>query len=112
MSKIKPASCVSNVVKIGSFPVDATVLSQGVAPSSGLALIEEDNVTYITSNASDIHDVIAQVTNLIQLVSDTLTAIGSGMTGPTTAPPATLPTSIVNLATIKSTLSVMKDNLK
>ncbi len=112
MSKILPATCVGGVVKIEDKPVTATILSQGTKSSSGAALMEEESVTYVASNASDIKDLISQLTDLIQLVSDTFTAIGSGMTGPTTAPPGTLPTSITQLAAIKSLLTTMKDNLK
>ncbi len=113
MSKILDASCVAQIVTVDGKPVaTALIQSQGTKSSDGVLLMEGDKQTYVTSNASDIKDLISQVTDLIQLVSDTFTAIGTGMTGPTTAPPGTLPTSITQLATIKSLLTVMKENLK
>ncbi len=112
MSQILNASCIANVVTVEGKPVHANILSEGVKASTGLALIESDNVNYVTSNASDIKDLISSLTTLIQLVSDTFTAIGTGMTGPTTAPPASLPASIVALALIKTTLTTMGNTLK
>ncbi len=113
MSRIFDAECLANIVKIEGKPVTpATVLSQGVKSSTGVALMQGDKIHYVTSNATDIKDLISQLTDLIQLVSDTFAAIGTGMTGPTTAPPASLPTSITQLALVKTTLTTMKDNLK
>lgn len=112
MSRALDATCESGAVKIQGKVVTATILSQGTKSSDGLAILEADKVTYVTSNASDIKDLISQLTSLIQLVSDTFSSIGTGMTGVTTAPPPTLPAAITQLAAMKSTLDTMKDNLK
>ncbi len=112
MSKILKASCLTNVVKVEGKSVQATVLSQGVKASDGIFVLDESEGTYVTSNASDINDILAQLSTLIQTVSDTFTAIGTGMTGPTTAPPVSLPTKITALATIKTALDAIKDHLK
>jgi hypothetical protein len=112
LSKILPASCVGSIVTVEGKPVQAAILSQGIKSSDGVALFEENEISYVTSNATDIKDLITKVTDLIQLASDTFTAIGTGMTGPTTAPPGTLPTSITQLATLKTALTLMKENLK
>lgn len=112
MSRILPATCSAGVVQVENKPVTATILSQGVKQSSGVALLEKDTLTYVASNASDIADLISQLTSLVQLLSDTLTAIGTGMTGSSTAPPPSLPTSITSLATVKTQLTAMGNNLK
>ncbi len=113
MSKMIDGTCSAHVVTADGIAVEGVeVLSQGTKSSTGVVLLQEDKAKYITSNATDIHDLIAQLSDLIQLVSDTFSAIGTGMTGPTTAPPASLPASITQLATMKAALTAMKDNLK
>lgn len=113
MSRIFEATCEANVVKIGGKPVDNTVvLSEGVAASTGVGLMQGDEMHYIAKTSGDLKTVIGKVSDLIQLLSDTLTAIGTGMTGPTTAPPGSLPTSITQLATMKTALNTLKDNLR
>ncbi len=112
MSRILDATCENNIVKVEGKTVTATILSQGKKASTGVALLQGDKLSYVTANSSDLHDLIVKLSSLVQLLSDTLSAIGTGMTGPTTAPPGTLPTSITQLATAKSELDTMKDNLK
>ncbi len=113
MSKILEATCVAGLVKIDGLPItDATVLSQGTKASTGAALLDEDKCTYVASNATDIADLITKLSDLVQLVSDTFSSIGAGMTGPTTAPPPTLPAAIVQLALIKTQLTAQGSNLK
>ena len=113
MSKILDASCQALIVTVDGEPVPTAVIqSQGIKSSTGLLFMDGEKHTYVTSNASDISDLISDISDLIQLISDTFTAIGTGMTGPTTAPPATLPASITQLALIKTALNLMKENLK
>lgn len=110
--KFIDASCQNNQVTADGKVVPAEILSQGKKSSTGVMLMDEDKRAYLTSNATDIADLITKLESLVQLISDTFSAIGSGMTGPTTAPPGSLPTSITQLATIKSQLDTMKVNLK
>ena len=112
MAKFIDATCVNNQVTAYGKPVQAEILSQGKKSSSGIMVMEDSRRAYVTSNATDIADLITKLSSLVQLVSDTFSAIGSGMTGPTTAPPGSLPTSISQLATIKSDLDTLKVNLK
>ncbi len=66
MSKILPATCEAGIVTIeGHVITPATVISQGVKSSSGVALIEQDVVSYLTSNASDIKDLIQSVCSIL-----------------------------------------------
>ena len=112
MSKKLIASCEGGKVTIEDLEIVATILSEGVAQSSGIALVEQDVVTYLTSNASDIKLLITKSLDAIEKIANVLTAIGGGMTGPTTAPPPTLATDVAAITAIATELSQLKDNLK
>lgn len=112
MSKILSATCVNNEVTIEGQKVESTILSQGKAQSSGKALIEGSEVTYVTSNASDVAQTIEKVCEMIDAIALILTSIGSGMTGPETAPPGTLATDVAQLQLKSTELLALKDNLK
>lgn len=128
MSKILDATCDASgkVTADGAIVPEATVLSEGKQASSGVLLIEEDRARYITSSATDIKTTIEKtITCLTDLssalteIATALTSIGAGMTGPTTAPPPTLPTAVTNItskvsaiATTKSELEQLKGALK
>ena len=127
MSKILDATCQNNVVTSEGVTVaDTTVLSKGIAKSSGQLFLEEDKATYITSNATDIETTLAKVSTLIQSTKDaldkialTLTSIGAGMTGPTTAPPPSLAADVLvinaktaELGATKTEVETLKGNLK
>lgn len=107
MSKILPASCTANVVKIENKPVTATVLSQGVKASTGAALVEEDVVTYITSNATDIKDLITNLGDVVDKIITIVTGLDGG--APT---PGTQAANIALLSTLKATMIAQKDMLK
>lgn len=113
MSKILSASCENNEVTIEGQKVSpATILSQGKAASQGAALLEEDKVVYITSNATDLAQTIQKACEMIQDIALMFTSIASGMTGPTTAPPGSLPVDVANLQAKANQLLALKDNLK
>ncbi len=76
-------------------------------PSTGLALIEHDKVNYITSNATDIKDLI---TNIGTLVDQIVVAL-SGIDALTTSP-GTNAASIALVSTLKATLVAQKELLK
>ncbi len=127
MSKALAATCVGSVVSVGGIPVSvATIFSKGVAQSSGVAFLDEDKAFYFANTAPDLETTLTQVVNAldqavtaINKVADTLTAIGGGMTGPTTAPPPTLITNVaaitaatVQITTAKTALNTLKGSLK
>lgn len=112
MSKVLPASCVNNKVTVEGKEVEATILSQGKASSTGIVIIEDDKVTYIALNTTDLATTIEKACEMIQDISLILTSIGSGMTGPTTAPPPTLPVDVANLQAKAAQLDALKENLK
>lgn len=113
MSKILAASCVDNKVTVEGKEIEgAIILSQGKASSTGIVIIEEDKVTYIAMNTTDLATTIDKTVELINAIAPILTAIGAGMTGPMTAPPPTLAADVAQLQTKASELLQLKDNLK
>jgi hypothetical protein len=127
MSKVLPASCVGGIVTAELFPVaSAEVLSDGSGPSTGFLVLDEEEAFYVTSNASDLkttlEKVISALNDAASALSNTasaLTSIGAGMTGPTTAPPPTLPATVALISTSATSiqaataqLTVLKGVLK
>jgi hypothetical protein len=128
MSKALAASCTAaGVVMAEGVPVPAAeVLSAGQAASTGLLIIDGDKAWYFPSSAADISATITQTMAVIDKLNavitqlgTTLTSIGAGMTGPTTAPPPTLPTDVIalnlkvtELTAIKTQLDVLKGGLQ
>lgn len=128
MSKLLEATCdASGVVTAEGVTVPAAeVLSEGKQASAGLLLLEGDKAIYLPSSATDIKTTIEKLITVIDKVSDAVTktstmftAVYSGMTGPTTAPPGTGPTDVValtgyvtELAAVKTELNTLKGALK
>lgn len=107
MSKILSATCENGIVKIEGKTVTATVLSQGKKASSGLGVIEKNQVTYLPSNASDIKDLIASLETIIGKIGDIATNLDA-----VTTTPGSASALITELATLKTNLGATKDNLK
>lgn len=114
MSKILSATCNASgqVTADGVQVVGAIVLSEGKQASSGLAVMDGDKVWYLTSSATDIKTTIEKTADALTKIANMLTAIGAGMTGPTTAPPGTLPTDVAALQTVVTELNALKGALK
>lgn len=117
MSKILDATCnPAGIVTSESVPVPAaTVMSEGKQQSTGIMIMDKDKAWYLTSNATDIKTTIEKVnaalddlTAALTTISNILTAIGAGMTGPTTAPPPTLVTDVAQITTKVSSISATK----
>ncbi len=107
MSKILPASCVASLVTVGGKPIQALILSQGIKSSNGLALLEESEASYVTSNASDIHDLIVSLVAIIEKISLIATGLDAN-----TVVTGTQAANITALGVLKTTLNATKDNLK
>lgn len=113
MSKIRKASCVSDIVSIDSkVVIGAEIFSDGMGESEGLLIQDEVNTFYFASNASDIKTLLTKLIDIVGKTNAILTNIGLGMTGPTTAPPPTLAADLLAIDAIKSELNILKENLK
>ena len=127
MSNVRAATIQSGEVKVGSLPVaDAVILSQGLGDSSGVLVIQGGLSYYIAKTSPDLDstiqktmDALEDLASVLNKIATTLTSIGAGMTGPTTAPPPTLAVdvaSIVSKATeitaTRTALNTLKGALK
>ena len=114
MSKVLAATCnATGVVSAeGAQVLDAIVLSAGKQSSSGVLIIEKDGAWYVCSSATDIKSTIEKTADAITKIANLLTAIGAGMTGPTTAPPPTIATDIVAINAVVTQLNTLKEALK
>ncbi len=113
MSKILEASCVANTVTVDDLPVlTAQILSEGVGESEGVMLMQGDKQYYIAKISPDLKTTIEKLSDLIVKLVPIITAIGSGMTGPTTAPPPTLAVDLAELTAINVELTTLKSMLK
>jgi hypothetical protein len=112
-AKALPATCLSSVVTAMGFAVTpVTILSEGKGQSSGVLIMDGEQAFYIASNAGDLKTTLEKVASALTEIATTLTAIGAGMTGPTTAPPPTLPTSVTAINAVVTQLNALKEVLK
>jgi len=127
VSNAVAATVQSGVVKVGTLSVsDAIILSEGLGNSSGLLIMQGGVSYYLTKNSPDLKstiektmDALEDLASVLNTIATTLTSIGAGMTGPTTAPPPTLAAdvaSIVSKATeitaTRTALNTLKGALK
>lgn len=121
MSKILAATCsATGIVSADGVTVPAAVkMGQGAQSSSGLLIMDGDKAYYLPSETfSDLVTTILHIIDLITATAEgvtqiatTLTSIGAGMTGPTTAPPPTLATDVAIIGTKVTLLNATKSQL-
>ncbi len=133
MSKILPAICVAQIVTTEpivslyqpslpmppilptpAFPLlGAVILSQGIGPSTGVAVIDEDNSFYIADISGDLKTLLEKVISLLTNLTTALTLIDAKPTGGTgSAPTPVAATNITNLTTIAGELTALEAILK
>lgn len=108
MAKVLDAECQNGIVRVDGMEVDpALILSEGTKDSTGIALIDGPEVTYITSNASDIKETIEELTGILNQVITVLTGLDGA-----TDPAGTQAASIASLEVLKSQFEARKDSIK
>jgi len=123
MSKALPAECSNGIVTVGGLPIpNTTILSKGIGSTNGLAVLDEETKTYIPDTTPDLETTLTNLSSsldtlntTIQKIANMFTAVAAAMTGPTTAPPPTLPADVVLLTTYAAQISATKtqvDQLK
>jgi len=112
MSKVLEATCLANTVTSGGVPVEAAVMSEGVGQSDGLLVLDKDEAYYLAKTSPDLKTTLEKLVSSLTKVTEVLTNIGAGMTGPTTAPPPTLAADVTEINTTIAELSTLKDNLR
>ncbi len=116
MSKIFEAECEDGEVTIPEIDdalcPEASIVSEGVGASTGFLLISQGKKIYLAKISPDLKTAIDKAASALSTIASTLTSIGAGMTGPTTAPPPTLAASVSSINAVVSELNTLKDNLK
>ncbi len=81
MSKFVSATCEGGVVTADGVSVaSVTILGEGVGPSSGVLVIDEDQLTYIPKTSPDLDGTLEKVIDALQAASDGLGSASSGLT--------------------------------
>lgn len=120
MSKILVASANAQgkVTCEGVLIPEAVILTAGKQASTGLLYIEGEKAYYIPPITSDIASTIDKtakaledIVEAIQKIASTLTSIGGGMSGSTTAPPPTLAADVTIINNKASEISALKSEL-
>lgn len=109
MSKILDATCSAAgvVTAEGQTVLAATVLSEGKKASSGVLLLEGQKARYLTSNATDIKDLITKVVEIVNQIATIATGLDAASNSPGGQTAA-----IATLQTLKTTLDATKEQLK
>lgn len=86
MSKALPASCVGGIVTAGGVPVPAAdILSEGVGPSEGVLILDEDEAKYIAKTSPDLKATLEQLISALDKTVEALGKASSALTGLDTA---------------------------
>lgn len=95
------------------------MLSAGVESSEGIVILDGTQAYYVASSAQDLSTTLEQIIGALDdiastftTISTTLTSIGGGMTGPTTAPPPTLPTDVLSITAKVTEIQAAKTALE
>ena len=117
MSKALEATCVAGVVTSEGVPVpDTTILSEGVAASEGLLILDEDKKTYIPKTSPDLKETLDKIVSVLGQISSALSALDtagfliSATMGVPSPPVAASEISAID--TLQSELEDLKDNLR
>ncbi len=124
MSKMIDATCEGGVVTADGVPVDAAViLSEGVASSEGILILDEDLAKYVTSNALDLKETLDKIASSLEKIASALSAIdGAGyiisVSGGAMAPAIGVPSppvatsDIAAINSLKSEIETLMENLR
>lgn len=113
MAKVLEASCENGIVTLEGQQIEVDLLlSEGVAPSTGVLIIDGAKTYYVARTSPDLKSSLETITEAINSIADIFTAIGAGMTGPTTAPPGTLAADVTELQALATELEDLGEALK
>ena len=109
MSKIIDATCSDDgVVTSEGFEIsNALILSEGTKESEGVLLLQANKPTYITSNASDIKELIESLVEIINQIATILSGLDAVSTSP-----GSVTSMITQLQNLKTEFEQTKDSLK
>lgn len=108
MSKILAATCQDGVVSVGSLPVEGTtILSEGVAPSSGVLLLQGANKTYIPKTTPDLKSTLETIASALGDIASALSTIDAKPVGGSGSAPA--PGAAGNIAAITTAQAELEE---
>ncbi len=106
MSKVISATCAAGVVTADGLPVTgAVILSEGVAPSAGVLLMQGESHYFVAKTSPDLKTVIGHLNTILTNLVTVLTSHDGGLGSTQTA-------TIALIATANTTLTTLKENLK
>jgi hypothetical protein len=113
LAKVLEATCEDGIVTLEGQEIEVDLLlSEGVAPSQGVLIIDGNKTYYVARTSPDLKSSLETLTEAINSIADVLTAIGAGMTGPTTAPPGTLAADVTAIQALATELEDLGESLK
>lgn len=123
MSKVIEATCVGGVVTAEGVPIpSADILSEGVAQSDGILILDEDDAKYVAKTSPDLKETLEKLSAALDNIASALSAIdGAGYIISVTGGPSPVvaipspPVATGDIASInsaKSAIDLFKENLK
>src|SRR4051812_40719772 len=112
MSRVLEATCVAGVVTADGVLVPAAdILSEGVAASEGVLILDEDRAKYLAKTSSDLKSTLDKIATALTTLVTALTAIDAKPVGP--LPPAPVAAaSILQLTALQVEVTLLKETLK
>lgn len=108
MSKAIPATCQASIVTASGSPVpSATILSEGIAPSEGVLILDGEEAVYLANTAEDLKTAIDTLSQRLTDIATILTALDA-----VTVSPGTNAASIAALIVNINLFALTKDLLK
>lgn len=83
MSKVLAAQCVAGMVTAGVPPLPlptATILCQGVGPSTGFVILDEGDAYYVALTTPDVASVLTSLSSTMEQVTTALTQAATAIT--------------------------------
>lgn len=113
MTKILEASCVAGVVQVGSLPIaGATILSEGVASSEGILILQGgDGKFYVAKTSPDLKTTLEKVASALTQIAAALTILDGKPLGTLTPVPGAA-TQIAAITSLQTEVAVLKEMLK
>lgn len=114
MPRVLNATCVAGAVTSGSGVVSGvTILSGGVASSSGYLIIDQDRKYYVANTHLDLKTTLDKIASALTQIATALTTIDAKPVGGSGSAPAPGAASqITQISTIQAELALLKENLK
>lgn len=115
MSKVLPATCLNGVVTVDDTEIDGVeILSEGIAASEGILILEEFFKVYVTRSSTDLKSALTTSAQAFNLAGDALTKVSGLFSSLGVLPPALAPliADITQVYARAATLNTLKENLK